>query len=102
MEDEVLHLKNFTEILVEEALQKLWSEMSEICKCERCRYDTKAIALNNLPPKYTVTEKGEMFTKANNFKNQIHVDIIKEILKAISIVSKNCSHLEIVNKVQVS
>lgn len=101
--DDVLHLKNYTEILVDETLQKLWSEMSDICKCIRCRYDTEAIALNNLPPSYTVTKKGEIFTKVNNFRNQIQIDVIKEVLNAILIVSKNCSHLlEKEKEVQVS
>lgn len=90
---EVIHLKNFMEILVDETLDKLWSEMSEICKCERCKYDTKAIALNNLPPKYTVTEQGEVFAKLNNFRNQVQVDLIKEVLNATLAVNKNCSHV---------
>ena len=100
--DDVLHLKNYTEILVDETLQKLWSELSDVCKCIRCEYDIKAIALNNLPPSYTVTEQGEIFTKVNNFRNQIQIDVIKEVLNAISTVSKNCSHMEKEKEVQVS
>lgn len=92
--DDVLHLRNFTEMLVEETVVDLWSDMSEICKCDKCRYDTKAIALNSLPPQYTVTKKGEVFSKVNSFKNQVRVDVIKEVLNAISIVTENCSHLE--------
>ena len=100
--DEVLNLKNFTEILVDETLEKLWSKMSDICKCERCRYDTKAIALNNLPPKYTVTKKGEIFLKVNNFRNQVQVDLIKEVINAIMIVKNNCSHLDRENNLIIS
>ncbi|MFZ7133757.1 MAG: late competence development ComFB family protein [Eubacteriales bacterium] len=87
-----LHLKNFTEILVDEAITKIWRDLDDICKCEKCYYDTKAIALNNLPPKYTVTGRGELYTKLNTFRNQVHVDMIKEVMNAILIVSKNCSH----------
>ena len=29
----------------------------DICKCEHCRLDMMAIALNKLPPKYIVTRK---------------------------------------------
>lgn len=87
-----LHLKNFYEPLVDETLIKLWKELDSICKCERCFFDTKAIALNHLPPKYTVTGKGELYTKLNTFRNQVNVDIIKEVMNAILIVSENSSH----------
>ncbi|MPW27342.1 competence protein ComFB [Alkalibaculum sp. M08DMB] len=87
-----LHLRNFTEILVDETLDRLWDEMGEICKCKRCRFDTKAIALNNLKPNYTVTEQGEIYTKLNNFRNQVQVDLIKEVLNATFIVKSRCSH----------
>ena len=89
-----LHLKNYTEILIDEAIEKLWFEMDDICKCERCYYDTKAIALNHLPSKYTVTSKGEVYTKINNFRNQIQVDVMKEVMKAIMVVNEHRSHNE--------
>ncbi|MFZ7121281.1 MAG: late competence development ComFB family protein [Eubacteriaceae bacterium] len=90
--EEKVHLKNFTENLVDESIDKLLKNMDDICKCERCKNDIKALALNQLPPKYTVTEKGETYTKINSLENQIRVDILREVLNAIIVVKKNCSH----------
>jgi competence protein ComFB len=87
-----MHLKNFTEILVDEAINKLWINYDGKCKCDRCRMDIKAIALNHLPPKYTVTDKGEVFAKLNSFKNQIYVDITKEVVSAMETVKRKPSH----------
>ncbi|MBF7097318.1 late competence development ComFB family protein [Alkalibacter sp. M17DMB] len=87
-----MHLKNFTEILVDESINKLWGESTSDCRCDRCRLDVKAIALNKLPPKYTVTDKGEVFAKLNSFKNQVHVDVLKEVVSAMEIVKSKKSH----------
>jgi len=87
-----VNLKNFTEILVDDALKKLWPQYDGPCDCERCKLDVKAIALNNLQPKYTVTTKGEVYTKLNSFRSQVDADITKEILKAMNIVKANPSH----------
>ncbi|HSH36404.1 late competence development ComFB family protein, partial [Schnuerera sp.] len=53
MEDEVIHTIN-----------KILKDKYDICTCEKCKLDIAAIALNNLKPKYVVTEKGELFGKA--------------------------------------
>ena len=93
-QDNELHLKNFTEILVDESITNIWRDNITDCKCDRCYYDIKAIALNNLPPKYTVTDKGELYTKLDTFRNQVHVDIIKEVMNAMMVVTNNCSHID--------
>ena len=33
------------------------------CKCEKCRKDMMALALNNLPPHYSVTKKGDVISR---------------------------------------
>ena len=92
MVDNDMHLKNFTDILVDEAINKLWMDYDGECKCDRCRMDIKAVALNHLPPKYTVTDRGEVYTKLDTFKNQINVDITKEVVCAMEKVKKRPSH----------
>lgn len=91
-QNNVLHLKNFTEILVDESISNIWRDNTTDCKCDRCYYDIKAIALNNLPPKYTVTDKGELYTKLDTFRNQVHVDIMKEVMNAMIVVRNKRSH----------
>ncbi|MBF7083334.1 late competence development ComFB family protein [Desulfallas sp. Bu1-1] len=50
--------------LIDEVLENYKKKNPDICDCERCRNDIMALALNNLPVKYIVTEKGHIYTKA--------------------------------------
>jgi len=70
----------------------LLKKHKDICTCEKCKLDIVAITLNNLPPKYVVSEKGEVFTKIKEMEAQFDVDIIKELTRAIEMVSKNPRH----------
>lgn len=87
-----LKLKNFMEDVVIQILDEILTEKKDFCNCERCRLDIMAIALNHLPPKYTVTEEGEVFTKIQLLSQQFRADAMVEIVKAIEIVSKNPHH----------
>lgn len=86
------YLKNYTEILVDDGIKLLWRKTNDICKCERCFYDTKALALNHLSPKYVVTNSGEIHAKVAGMQNQNQVDVMSAITKASLIVSDNYSH----------
>lgn len=85
-------LKNYMEEVVWQTLEKLLAERPEVCSCEKCRLDMAAIALNKLPPRYTVTEKGKVFAKAAQLECQFKTDILMAVLKAIEIVGKNPRH----------
>ncbi|PLX31937.1 MAG: competence protein ComFB [Clostridiales bacterium] len=78
---------------METAVNRIYEDMissdENIPNGEKVRLDIMAIALNNLPPKYTVTEKGNLFTKVNTIEQQFRTDIICEIMKAMEIVSQN-------------
>ncbi|MDN5359453.1 MAG: competence protein ComFB [Thermotogaceae bacterium] len=88
-----IHFENFTEVLVDEVIDDLFEVPTlGVCKCDRCRYDIKAIALNALPPKYVVTEKGEIYAKLDVFRNQMRVDVLRAVIEAIEVVKKNPSH----------
>lgn len=89
---EELNLRNYTEVLVEVALRKIWDDTDNICKCTRCYYDTMALSLNQLPSKYVVTQSGEVYTKINNFINQTQVDVMSAVTKASMKVNENYSH----------
>ena len=51
-----------------------------------------AWALNRLPPKYIVSEKGRVFTKITEQNVQFQVDVIRELTKAILYISKKPQH----------
>lgn len=86
------YLKNYTEVLVDDNLKKLWEATEDICKCRRCYYDTKALALNQLAPKYVVTNRGEVYAKIDSLINQKQVDVMAAIMRASQIVNENYSH----------
>lgn len=84
-------VKNFMEICVEQTVDKMIEE-SGVCGCEKCRADIEAIALNSLPTKYIVTEKGEVFSKLSAFNPQFNIDVMSAVSQAIEIVKKNARH----------
>jgi len=85
-------LKNFMEELVDTYLPTLIVNFDDVCKCERCTLDIKAIALNNLKPLYLVSEKGELYSKNSQLGVQYRVDVINQLAQAIQLVSKNPRH----------
>lgn len=85
-------LKNITQDIVFEKLDEMLPNISEICTCERCKYDIMAIALNNLPPRYVVTERGAIFTRVSSLDVQIAADTITELTRAIEQVKREPRH----------
>ncbi len=83
--------KNYMEDAVEAELDDVL-ELADACKCERCRMDIKALALNHLPPKYVVTDKGYVYTKVNELAAQFRTDITVAITNALKVVSRNPRH----------
>lgn len=85
-------LKNYMEIVIDQALPAILKKYNNICTCDRCIEDIKAIALNKFMPLYVVTEKGVVYSKINQLNIQFDTDVISEITKAVEIVSKNPRH----------
>lgn len=85
-------LKNYMEVVVEHIMPDILGRYNNICKCELCVADIKAIALNNLKPMYIATEKGNIYAKVNELKTQFMTDTITELMRAIEIVTKNPRH----------
>ncbi|NLX64418.1 MAG: late competence development ComFB family protein [Clostridiaceae bacterium] len=84
-------MKNYMEEIVLSAMDDILKDIN-VCTCERCRYDIAAKALNDLPPQYIVTKKGEIYSKINNLKAQFEVDVISAITKAAILVKRNPNH----------
>ena len=84
-------LKNYMEEVVFNLIYEVLDDIN-MCKCEKCVYDIAALALNDLPPKYIVTEKGELYSKVNTLKQQFEVDVIAAITKAAVIVKRKPRH----------
>jgi competence protein ComFB len=86
-----LQMKNYMEEIVLNSMDDILKDIN-MCKCERCRMDIAAKALNDLPPQYVVTRIGEIYSRINNLKIQFEVDIISAITKAAILVKRNPRH----------
>jgi len=88
-------IRNYMENCVDDSLQNIMKNSdfaNNVCSCDQCRLDIKAIALNSLPQKYVVTRKGEMYAKISSLQQQFEVDIVAALTKASAIVGKNPRH----------
>ncbi len=83
---------NYMEDIVRDEIEKLLTDTKDICQCQKCKLDMAAWALNRLPPQYIVTDKGRIYTKLNEQNVQFHVDVIREVTRAILNVGKNPQH----------
>ncbi|BDU49580.1 late competence development ComFB family protein [Haliovirga abyssi] len=85
-------LKNHMEYLVNEELERYLGTQEGICKCEKCKLDMKAYALNLLPAYYIVSEKGYVYSKISEMRQQFKVDVIKAVVEAVEKISENPRH----------
>ncbi len=89
-----MELHNFMETSVDHFLPNLLNAFPHICKCDKCILDIKALALNELPPHYIVSEKGDMYSRIDEMYIQFETDVLKALIEAIGIVSKRPQHAE--------
>lgn len=87
-----MKMLNYMEEIVQDELEMLLSERTDVCKCQKCQLDMMVYALNRLPPKYIITDKGWLYTKLKEQEIQFKTDVVKELTKAIDFVKKNPQH----------
>lgn len=85
-------LKNYTEIMVNNTMNAILSKYPELCKCQKCILDIKALSLNRLRPRYVVTQSGEVYKKIDELDRQYYADTVAAVTEAITIVMKNPQH----------
>ena len=85
-------IKNYMEDVVDHLLPSMLRAFPDICTCTRCLEDIQAIALNNLKPHYIATEKGGVYSKLQEMEIQFETDVMKAIIDAIAMVSRNPRH----------
>ncbi|MFH1398075.1 MAG: late competence development ComFB family protein [Candidatus Omnitrophota bacterium] len=87
-----MQIHNYMEDIVRDALEELLAQKDNICKCQKCKLDMMVWALNRMLPKYSVSDKGRFFTKLGEEEIQSKVDVVRELTKAITNISKNPRH----------
>ncbi|MBN2853170.1 MAG: late competence development ComFB family protein [Clostridia bacterium] len=84
-------VKNFMKDLIDDEIEGILKNV-KMCKCEKCIDDIKAIALNNLKPRYYSTHLGEVYSKTNILATQFRVEVIKELTVASELVRHHTKH----------
>lgn len=84
-------IKNCMEDFVLQMVEGVTANM-KVCRCEKCKLDIVALALNDLPARYIVSEKGEIYTKLEMLRQQFEVDIVSAITRAAEIVAAHPRH----------
>lgn len=83
-------LYNITERLVLNKLDATLKKMN-CCRCDRCKQDIVAIALNNAKPMYVVSTK-DVINQKVHIMNEMGSEITTEVIKAVLVVRKNPRH----------
>lgn len=83
--------RNVMEILLEELFDKMKDQL-DCCTCEECRSDIIALALNQLPPHYVRTPKGELLSKLDQLSSQNSTDALAALTQAVEKVKASPRH----------
>lgn len=82
---------NIMQALVEESVDR-YIKMFGLCDCPRCVADVKALALNNLVPKYVVAVERERSPRVIIYNERYHAEVTAQILRACKTVMDNPLH----------
>jgi competence protein ComFB len=86
-----MSVHNLMEEVVKQCLKELIQNHEQLLDCnEKMQSDIMAIALNQLPPKYVSTHKGEMFVKTQ--VRHIEADVYRELSYAVDKVLNSSSN----------
>jgi len=69
-----------------------WYREADICQCEECRLDVMALMMNNLKPKYVVTDKGALYAQLDDFDPQYKIDFMTLLSQAVQTVKNDPRH----------
>lgn len=87
-----MKITNVVESMVWDAMDSVLEKKTGICRCEKCRADIAAYALNRLNPHYAASKKGEVLVKTGSLDPDIHVAVLVALTEATEIVSANPRH----------
>jgi competence protein ComFB len=82
---------NVMQVLVDENAEK-YVKMFGLCECPHCMADVKALALNNLQPKYVVMENGHVVPRISVYEGRYQAAVTAQILRACTTVMEQPRH----------
>ncbi|SDY78721.1 late competence development ComFB family protein [Tindallia californiensis] len=77
-------LQNYTETLVREVLGEYKSKES-VCECEKCENDIVAMVLNNMPPKYFLSDASEGEKISYVLNKKLRFDALIQLTEAVKL-----------------
>lgn len=80
-------LINLMEETVLNKIDQLWAG-TDYCKCDSCRMDVAAYALNRLPPQYVQSLKGKVLYQFASSQTQRDIEVTVAVSNGIEIVGK--------------
>ncbi len=86
-------LCNVVEVLIEDYYLEFMKE-ENMCMCDKCQWDVKAVALSHILPQYCVVNRGENPPLINYFRKKLVNTIIVETINAWKIVKNMPNHKE--------
>lgn len=89
-----MNLKNYMEDLVERTLAQTLSRFDDACACDRCKLDMMAHALNNLPARYVVAERGLTHFNLDAASAQFGSDVLYAVTAAIRLIALRPRHAQ--------
>jgi len=84
--------ENYIEKIVRQELDKLYEDDKNLCKCDLCYRDIMTLTLNKLPSMYVSSDIGHIMTMYNLTKDQLHANVVVELLRAIEQVKGSPKH----------
>lgn len=69
-----------------------YSNMFDVCSCDRCVADITALTLTNLPSKYMVVTPDSVSPLLNYYSNRFSQQVTVELTKACAVVKANPHH----------
>lgn len=85
-------LVNAMESIVKGCFEEFQKSYPLKCDCAQCKEDILALALNHLPSKYVSSHIGEVHIKTMYLDQQLHMDVMRELTQAATIVERNPRH----------
>ena len=83
--------RNMMEIFMEQLFDDRKDQI-DCCTCPECRNDIIALALNQLPPRYVCTHKGELLSKVEQLAKQNRADAMTALTQAAEKVKEFPRH----------
>ncbi len=75
--------------MVRDTLDRLMAELGELAANEKVRLDVLALALNQLPPRYVVSSRGEVLSRLLVEAPQAQAEITAVLMQAIEHIRQN-------------